>query len=59
MSLINFTLIPPMFEPERMGQAIASIIPLSVMNQAITETKSQQKRERILPTSTVIFLVMS
>ena len=59
MSLIDFTLIPPIFSPERIGKAIASIIPLSVMEQAITETSSQQERERMLPTPVIIFLVMS
>ena len=58
MSLINFTLIPPILSPERIGKAIASIIPLSVINQAITETSSEQKRERLLPTPIIILLVI-
>ncbi|MGK7892683.1 MAG: transposase domain-containing protein [Xenococcus sp. (in: cyanobacteria)] len=58
MPLINFTFVSPILEPERIGKAMASIIPLSVMNQAIRETKSEQKRERLLPTPIIILLVI-
>jgi len=59
MSLIDFTLISLILEPERIGKAIASIIPLSVIEKAIAETNSQQERERMLPTPVIIFLVIS
>ena len=57
--MINFTLVTPNLEPERIGKALNQIIPLSAITKAITQTSSAEKRERVLPTSIIIWLVIS
>lgn len=57
--MINFTLKTPELEPERIGKALNKIIPLSTISSAITQTSSREKRERVLPTSIIIWLVIS
>ncbi len=57
--MINFTLVTPNLEPERIGKALNQIIPLSTITKAITQTSSLQKRERVLPTPIIIWLVIS
>ena len=59
MSLIDFTLIPPILDPERIGKALNEIIPLSTMERAISQTNSGEKRDRVLPTPIIILLVIS
>ena len=59
MSLIDFTLITPILEPERIGKALNEIIPLSTMEKAISQTNSGEKRDRVLPTPIIILLVIS
>lgn len=57
--MINFTLLTPNLEPERIGKALNEIIPLSTIEKAISQTKSEQKRDRVLPTPIIILLVIS
>ena len=57
--MINFTLTTPEFEPERIGKALKKIIPLSTITKAISQTSSLQKRERVLPTAIIVWLVIS
>jgi hypothetical protein len=56
--MIDFTDLPPILEPERIGKAISEIIPLSTMEKAISQTNSEEKRDRVLPTSIIILLVI-
>ena len=56
--MINFTLTTRTLKPERIGKAIAEIVPISIIQQAITETNSSEKRERVLPTPIIILLVI-
>lgn len=48
-----------MLEPERIGKALNEIIPLSTIEKAISQTNSEQKRDRVLPTNIIILLVIS
>ncbi len=57
--MINFNLTTPRLKPEIIGKAIQEIIPLSVMEKAISQTKSEEKRDRVLPTKIIILLVIS
>ncbi len=57
--MINFTLTTPNLDPARMGKALSEIIPLSIIEKAINQTNSLQKRTRVLPTPIIILLVIS
>jgi hypothetical protein len=57
--MTNFILIKPQLKPEIIGKAIEKIIPLSKIEKAIQETNCAEKRNRILPTSIIILLVIS
>ena len=57
--MINFNLTTPQLKPEIIGKAISEILPLSVIEKAISQTKSEEKRDRILPTKIIILLVIS
>lgn len=57
--MINFNLTTPQLKPEIIGKAIEKIIPLSTIEKAISQTNSEQKRERVLPTKIIILLVIS
>ena len=54
--MTNFTLTTPNLEPERIGKALNKIIPLSTIEKAISQTNSEQKRDRVLPTNIIILL---
>ncbi len=57
--MINFNLTTPRFKPEIIGKAISEIVPLSLIEKAISQTNSEEKRDRILPTKIIILLVIS
>ncbi len=57
--MINFNLTTPKLKPEIVGKAISEIIPLSVIEKAISQTHSEEKRDRVLPTKIIILLVIS
>ncbi len=57
--MINFNLTTPRLKPEIIGKAIQEIIPLSVIEKAINQTNSEEKRDRVLPTKIIILLVIS
>jgi hypothetical protein len=57
--MIDFNLTKPQLKPEIIGKAMEKIIPLSLIEKAIHQTNSAQKRKRILPTPIIILLVIS
>ena len=57
--MIDFNLTKPQFKPEIIGKAIQKIVPLSTIEKAISQTNSEQKRNRVLPTNIIILLVIS
>lgn len=57
--MINFNLTKPQLKPEIIGKAIQKIVPLSTIEKAISQTNSEQKRNRVLPTNIIILLVIS
>ena len=57
--MIDFDLTKPQLKPEIIGKAMEKIIPLSLIEKAIHQTNSAQKRKRILPTPIIILLVIS
>ena len=59
MTLTEFTLTPSGIEPEKVFQALETVIPPEMLTQAIEVTQSQAKRNRRLPTHLVIALVIA
>ena len=59
MQSSQFTVIPPQIKLGDLFQAIETAIPLTAIGEAITETNSQEKRKRILPTHLIISLVIA
>lgn len=55
----QFSLIQPRIEPGLLLQALHTVIPPQLISQAIRETKSQQRRERCLPTHVIVSLVIA
>jgi hypothetical protein len=54
-----FTLIPPRIKLGDLFQSIETVIPQTAIAEAITETNSQEKRKRVLPTHLIISLVIA
>jgi hypothetical protein len=59
MSLWQFSLTPPKIEPGKLLQALDTVISPELIAQAITQTHSQQQRQRSLPTHVVVVLVIA
>jgi hypothetical protein len=59
MALTEFTLTASEVEPEKVFQALETVIPSETLNQAIASTQSQAKRNRRLPTALIIALVIA
>ncbi len=59
MQSSKFTLIPPEIKPGELLPALETIIPPDEITQAIAETNSQEKRERVLPTHVIMALVIA
>jgi hypothetical protein len=58
MQTSKFTLIPPEIAPGDILPALETVIPPEAMNQAMAETDSEEKRERVLPTHIIMALVI-
>ena len=59
MQSSKFTLIPPEIKPDELLPALETVILPDEITQAIAETNSKEKRERVLPTHVIIVLVMA
>lgn len=59
MQLKEFSLINPIIESSEVFKAIETAIPSEMIEQAIGETRSQQQRQRKLPSGLVISLVIA
>ncbi len=59
MQSSQFTLIPPQIQLGDLFQSIETAIPQRAIAEAITETNSQEKRKRVLPTHLIITLVIA
>lgn len=59
MQSSKFTLIPPEIKPDELLPALETVIPPDEITQAIAETNSKEKRERILPTHVIMTLVIA
>ena len=59
MQSSQFTLIPPQIKLGDLFPAIETAIPQRAIAEAITETNSQEKRKRVLPTHLMITLVIA
>ncbi len=59
IQLKELTLIPPKIAPGEVLQAIENAIPTQSIDQAIESTRSNQQRNRVLPTHLVVALVIA
>lgn len=59
MSLVNFEVKSGNLSPAQLLNALEQVIPSKTISQAITNTSSLQKRQRILPTHVVVALVIA
>ncbi len=59
MSLIDFQLISPKIQPNQLFKAIESVISSEKISEAITSSKSLERRNRNLPTHVIVVLVMA
>lgn len=59
MQLREMSLITPEIEPGELLQAIKTVIPSELIDQAIEATNSQEQRNRRLPTHVVVGLVIA
>ena len=59
MQLREFSLIAPKIQPGELLKAISTVIAPEVIGEAIEQTKSQEQRNRVLPTHLVIALVIA
>ena len=59
MQSSKFTLIPPEIKPDELLPALETVISPEEITQAIIETNSQEKRERVLPTHVIIAVVIA
>ena len=59
MSIWQFSLTPPRIEPGKLFSSLDTVIPPELIAQAITQSHSQQQRQRSLPTHLVVVLVIA
>ena len=59
MSLINFTLVSPRIQPNQLFKAIEKVISSEKISEAITSSKSLERRNRNLPTHVIVVLVIA
>jgi type II secretory pathway component PulL len=59
VQLKEFTWVQPSLAPRELLQAIESAIPVEAIETAIQQSHSQHQRERALPTSLVVALVIA
>ena len=59
MSLVNFEVKSGNLSPAQLLLALEQVIPSQTISQAITNTSSLQRRQRILPTHVVVALVIA
>ena len=59
MQISKFTLIPPEINPGDLWLALETVIPSETIEQAIYQTNSQEKRERVLPTHVIMALIVA
>ncbi len=59
MQLPKLTLVPPKIQSGDLFPALELVMSSKALEQAIAETKSQEKRKRILPTYVIVALVIA
>ncbi len=59
MSLINFEIVSPRIKPSQLFKAIESVIAPEKISEAITSSKSLERRNRNLPTHVIVVLVIA
>ncbi len=59
MQLPKLTLIPPKIQSGDLFPALELVMSDKALEEAIAETKSQEKRNRILPTYVIVALVIA
>ena len=59
MQLPKLTLVPPKIQSGDLFPALELVMDSKAFSQAIAETKSQEKRKRILPTYVIVALVIA
>ena len=59
MQLKEFSLISPVIEAAYVFQAIETVIPPNVIEQALGQTNSVEERKRNLPSQLVVCLVIA
>ena len=59
MQLPKLTLVPPKIQSGDLFPALELVMDSKAFSQAIAETKSQEKRKRVLPTYVIVALVIA
>ncbi len=59
MQLPKLTLVPPKIQSGDLFPALELVMSSTTFKEAIAETKSQEKRKRILPTYVIVALVIA